>query len=107
MWRSPTKVPTVEQQIYSLHLQALKKCMCFSESYNSGGSQLPCLSKQTGTKPNRPAKYMHCLGEYHAHDMHTWEGGYCDFHPLKQCSFMICGEGDVKVQHTRLSLGMC
>ena len=39
----------------------------------------------------------------HAHDEHQWEGGQCDFHPLRLCS---CGKCDKMgtLYHTRLCL---
>jgi len=33
------------------------------------------------------------LGKYHARDIHTWEGGNCDFHGMKVCSCGNC-KGD-------------
>lgn len=45
----------------------------------------------------------------HAHDEHQWEGGQCDFHPLRLCSCGKCDEGEElnckgTLYHTRLCL---
>ncbi len=40
----------------------------------------------------------------HARDVHEWEGGRCDFHPLRVCTCRKCEE-HVQESHTRLGLG--
>ena len=32
---------------------------------------------------------------HHACDEHEWEGGKCDFHPLRVCSCGKCDSGDI------------
>ena len=35
----------------------------------------------------------------YARDQHEWDGGQCDFHPLRVCSVKIEGNLSVKVDH--------
>ena len=47
---------------------------------------------------------MRILGKYHAHDIHTWDGGQCDFHALKDCSCGSCNDDVIcsgKIHHTK------
>ena len=45
------------------------------------------------------------LGKYHARDVHTWDGGQCDFHALKDYSCGSCNDDDVicsgEIHHTK------
>ena len=45
---------------------------------------------QAGTDPRIFASSLNILGTYHACDIHSWDGGQCDFYPLNKCSCDQC-----------------
>jgi len=51
-----------------------------------------CALVQAGNDPDKYRETMLTLGKYHSRDIHEWEGGCCEFHPLVKCS---CKECDV------------
>ena len=38
------------------------------------------------------------LGKYHARNIHSWEGGSCDFHSEKRCTCGNCEEDEVECE---------
>ena len=67
-----------------------KKCGCFSKVFIRAARTnfFYCLL-QAGTDPNAFASSLNILGTYHAADIHSWDGGQCNFHSLTNCS---CGQ---------------
>ena len=49
-----------------------------------------------GTDADKFARTMRCLGEHHARNEHEWEGGHCEFYPLKHCSCAKCSGDEIK-----------
>ena len=68
-----------------------KKCGCFSKAFLRGARTnfFYCLL-QAETDPEAFASSLNVLGTYHACDVHSWDGGQCDFHSLKSCSCGLC-----------------
>ena len=65
-------------------------CGCFSDSFiESARCNLYCAITQCGNDVSIYEERMRNLGRYHSRGIHSWEGGQCDFHPLRVCS---CGE---------------
>ena len=67
-----------------------KKCGCFSKAFIRAARTnfFYCLL-QAGTDPKAFESSLNVLGTYHACDIHSWDGGQCHFHSLKNCS---CGQ---------------
>ncbi|XP_078695696.1 uncharacterized protein LOC144924443 [Branchiostoma floridae x Branchiostoma belcheri] len=51
---------------------------------------------QSGTDPETYSRRMKALGNYHAQNIHSWEGGSCDFHGDRSCSCGKCKHQDIK-----------
>ncbi|KAK3732460.1 hypothetical protein QZH41_014903, partial [Actinostola sp. cb2023] len=49
-----------------------------------------CAVVQAGNDPDKYRRTMLTLGKYHSRDIHEWEGGCCEFHPLVKCSCKGC-----------------
>ena len=66
-------------------------CGCFSDDFikKVGSNFFKCLDR-AGKDPERFSSLITSLGSYHSHDIHEWDGGHCDFHPLKVCSCGSC-----------------
>ena len=63
---------------------------CFSDDFIKR-ARSNCTAALFGaeTDADKFARTMRCLGEHYARNEHEWEGGHCQFHPLKHCS---CGK---------------
>ena len=57
-----------------------------------------CCLVQSGKDPDAFAKRLCDLGKYHAHNIHSWEGGSCDFHSEKRCTCGNCEEDEVECE---------
>ena len=57
-----------------------------------------CCIVQSGKNPDAFAKRLREAGKYHARNVHSWEGGSCDFHSEKRCICGSCEEDDVKCE---------
>lgn len=66
-------------------------CGCLSDDFirKAGSNFFKCLV-EAGKDPDKFSSLLTNLGAYHARDKHEWEGGHCDFHPLKVCSCGNC-----------------
>ena len=53
---------------------------------------------QSGKDPEAFAKRLCDLGKYHARNIHSWEGGSCDFHSEKRCTCGNCEEDEVECE---------
>ena len=73
-----------------------KNCGCFSKTFLCGARTnfYYCLL-QAKNSPDEFALRMCNLGKYYAHDIHTWDGGQCDFHALKSCTCGSCADDNV------------
>ena len=66
-------------------------CGCISPAFiQSAKRNHYCALVQAGQDPDKYRETMLCLGKYHSRDIHEWEGGCCQFHPLKKCSCKKC-----------------
>ena len=43
----------------------------------------------------------------HAHDVHEWEGGRCDYHPLRICTCNKCPTEEIKCEGRLLQVCTC
>ena len=55
-----------------------------------------CCLVQSERDPDAFAKWLREPGKYHACNVHSWQGGSCDFHSEKRCSCGSCEEDEVK-----------
>ena len=66
-------------------------CGCMGPAFIQGAKRNHyCALVQGGTDPEVYRNTMRALGSYHCRDIHEWEGGSCNFHPLKKCSCKEC-----------------
>ena len=52
----------------------------------------------TENDPDAFAKRLRELGKYHARNVHSWQGGSCDFHSERRCSCGSCEEDEIKCE---------
>ena len=72
-------------------------CGCFSDGFiKQARSNFTAALFSAGTDADKFARTMRCLGEHHARNEHEWEGGHCEFHPLKYCSCGKCDGDEIK-----------
>ena len=70
-------------------------CGCITDAFiESAKRNLFCAISQCGNNPDLFAERMRNLSRYHVRGIHEWEGGHCDFPPLRVCSCTECPEGD-------------
>jgi len=63
-----------------------KNCGCITKPFvTSAKINHFCIIKNAGKDPLKYQEGMENFGKYHSKDIHTWEGGQCDFHPLVVC----------------------
>ena len=85
-----------------------KNCGCISKSFLRGARTnfFYCLL-QAKTDPEIFAACLLALGKHHAHDIHMWKDGQCDFH-MKNCSCGSCEDDNVQCEgedyHSKNSL---
>ena len=68
-----------------------KNCGCLTEKFirKAKASFQMCLTN-AGKDPNAFSERLVNLAVYHYCDVHQWDGGHCDFHPLEMCSCNSC-----------------
>ena len=72
-------------------------CGCFSDGFiKQARSNFTAALFGAKTDADKFARTMRCLGEHHARNEHEWEGGHCEFHPLKPCSCGKCSGDEIK-----------
>ena len=56
--------------------------------------------------PDAFSSRLNVLGKYHAHDIHSWEDGECDFHSSVSCNCGQCHDDNIECggeqYHTKL-----
>ena len=97
--------PTVTSVKCHCQKRHSKNCGCLSKAVLRGARTnfFYCLL-QAEKDPEVFASRMHILGKYHARDIHTWDGGQCDFHALKDCSCGSCNDDVIcsgEIHHTK------
>ena len=80
-----------EVECYCRGKKHASKCGCISEKFikKAKSTFQMCLTK-AGKDPNAFSERLMNLALYHYRDVHEWDGGYCDFHPLVVCSCGSC-----------------
>uniref|UniRef100_A0A1X7UA13 Uncharacterized protein n=1 Tax=Amphimedon queenslandica TaxID=400682 RepID=A0A1X7UA13_AMPQE len=80
-----------EVECYCRGKKHASKCGCISEKFikKAKFTFQMCLTK-VGKDPNAFSERLMNLALYHYCDVHEWDGGYCDFHPLVVCSCGSC-----------------
>ncbi len=74
-----------------------KKCGCFNDAFiESARRNLFCAITQCGNSASAFAQRIRDLGRYHTRGIDTWDGGECDFNPLRVCSCGKCEKDDMK-----------
>ena len=77
-----------------------KRCGCMSKAFlkEARTNFYYCLV-QAGTDPQALASSLNDLGRYHARNVHSWEGGHCDFHQSLSCTCGNCNkDGEVQCE---------
>ena len=75
-----------------------KNCGCFTDSFISmSRHKFFRALVDSGTDPDLLKARLEML-PCHARDIHEWEGGKCDFHPLHVCSCGNCSSGDIQCE---------
>ena len=82
-----------EVECYCRGKKHATNCGCISKKFikNAKFTFQMCLTK-AGTDPNAFSERLMNLALYHYCDVHEWDGGYCDFHPLVVCSCGSCND---------------
>ena len=80
-----------EVECYCRGKKHATNCGCISQKFirKAKSSFQMCLTK-AGKDPNAFSERLINLALYHYRDVHEWDGGYCDFHPLVVCSCGLC-----------------
>ena len=66
-------------------------CGCINEDFiRKAKSTFQMCLTNAGKDPNAFAERIVNLALYHYRDIHQWDGGQCDFHPLVVCSCGLC-----------------
>ena len=75
------------------------KCGCLTPEFvsKSKANFNQCLHN-VGESRELFQSRMQSLGKYHGKNKHTWEGGQCDFHPLKLCTCGDCNKENILCQ---------
>ena len=96
--RHKVEFPAVEEVVCKCKgKRHSKNCGCFNDGFiESARRNLFCAITQCGNTSGVFEQRMRDLGRYHARGVHSWDGGECDFHPLRICSCGTCERGDLK-----------
>lgn len=89
------------------------KCVCEGKNHNYAGTSKRdpcgclgdafrrkarinhwCAANQCANDPQKYGDTLRKLGKYHSRDIHQWEDGQCDFHPLRKCICKNCAAGE-------------
>ena len=93
------KYPNIDSaECHCINRHAYKAgCGCFSDGFiKQARSNFTAALFGAETDADKFARTMRCLGEHHARNEHEWEGGHCEFHPLKRCSCGKCSGDELK-----------
>ena len=68
-----------------------KNCGCLTEKFiRKAKAYFQMCLRNAGKDPNAFSETLVNLAVYHYRDVHQWDGGQCDFHPLQMCSCNSC-----------------
>jgi len=101
------KFPQVEKVTCHCQQKHKEGCGCLSPAFIENARNNFSFALSAAQSSEEFAQKMTSLAR-HARDEHQWEGGQCDFHPMRVCSCGECKQGELKCEgreyHTKYVL---